>query len=71
MLNLEDSIEGVRLIENLQLNKPLLSSLSNLFPNENWKFVNDFQVLKNMASLTKGGMLTAIVNTHFPTSIKI
>lgn len=55
MLNLEDSIEGVRLIENLQLNKPLLSSLSNLFPNENWKFVNDFQVLKNMASLTKGG----------------
>ena len=55
MLNVEDSIEGVGLIENLQLNKTLLVSLSNLFPNENWKFVNDFQVLKNIASLSKGG----------------
>ena len=35
MLNVEDSIEGVGLIENLQLNKTLLVSLSNLFPNEN------------------------------------
>tara|TARA_B100000035_G_scaffold277489_1_gene255806 strand:+ start:614 stop:1516 length:903 start_codon:yes stop_codon:yes gene_type:complete len=55
MLNLEDSIKGVGLIENLQLNKSLLSSLSDLFPDENWSFVNDFQVLKNMASLSKGG----------------
>ena len=55
MLNLEDSIQAIGLVENIQLNETLLSSISCLFPDGNWKFVNDFQVLKNMASEDKGG----------------
>ena len=55
MLNLEDSIKEVGSIENIQLNKSLLSSISSLFSDGDWKYVNDFQVLKNMASKGRGG----------------
>ena len=57
MLNLEDSVKsiGSSFIENIQLNSSLISTISSLFPENNWKYVNDFQVLKNMTARKKGG----------------
>ncbi len=55
MLNLEETISNIDLIEQIQLNTELLSTLDSLFSIDNWNYVNDFQLIKNMSSKKTGG----------------
>jgi hypothetical protein len=57
MLNLEDSLKsiGTSFVEKIQVNSSLTTSISSLFPDGDWQFVNDFQVLKNVTARKEGG----------------